>query len=177
MSLADFDCYSKEIAYCISEALTEDGRCFGFNDDIGFFDFSLRLEESKDLDCLRCVISVGIDSYILYGILPLKADTKDSKMIAAVSRFLHLANYRLHNGNFQINYQTGEIRYKLYHDCQSSLPSKLTILNSILTATENMDNYSNGLLGLIIRRDMSPEEAFKDGVRKQLRKLFVKNDE
>ncbi len=176
MGFADIDCYSKEIADRIGEVLAEDGRRFDFNDDIGFFDFSSRLEESRDLDCLRCVISVGLDSYVLYGIPPLKADTKDSGMMAAVSRFLHLANYRLHNGNFQINYKTGEIRYKLFHDCQSSLPSKLTILNSILTATENMNNYSNGLLGLIIRRDMSPEEAFEDGIRKQLRKLFVKKD-
>ena len=96
-------------------------------------------------------------------------------MMTALSKFMHMVNYRLHNGNFQLNFRTGELRYKLYHDCQSSLPSELTILDSILTVAANMEIYSNGLIGLISRRDMTAEEAFEEGERKRMKLIFANN--
>lgn len=166
--------YSKEIAEQIREVLTEDSRDFHFNDGIGFFEFTLDLE-SKDIDHLQCIISVGLDSYTLFAIPPLKADTRNRRMMVPLSKFLHLANYRLYNGCFQLNYKTGEIRYKIYHDCQSALPSKITILESILTAAVAMGSYAHGLTGLIFQRDMTAEEAFEDGERKRMRAIFVNN--
>ena len=168
------DDYSKMVAERIRKVLIEDGREFDFDDDIGFFEFSLDLE-GDHLDKLRCIISVGLDSYTLYGIPSLKADTGNRRMMTALSKFMHMVNYRLHNGNFQLNFRTGELRYKLYHDCQSSLPSELTILDSILTVAANMEIYSNGLIGLISRRDMTAEEAFEEGERKRMKLIFANN--
>lgn len=166
--------YSKEIAEQIREVLTEDSRNFHFDDSIGYFEFSLDLE-SEDLDRLQCIIAVGLDSYTLFGIPPLKADIRNRRMMTSLSKFMHLVNYRLYNGCFQLNYKTGEIRYKIFHDCQSALPTKLTILESILTVAVDMGNYAHGLTGLVLRRDMTAEEAFEDGERKRLRLIFVNN--
>lgn len=166
--------YSKEIAEQIREALIEDSRDFHFNDSIGFFEFSLDLE-SKDFEHLQCIIAVGLDSYTLFVIPPIKADTRNRRMMTALSKFMHLTNYRLSNGCFQLHYNTGTIRYKIYHDCQTALPSQTTILESILTASVDLENYAHGLVGLISRRNMTAEEAFEDGERKRLRSIFVNN--
>ena len=51
------------------------------------------------------------DRYLVYAILNNRAQ---KGKISAVSEFLHRANSGLINGNFELDYVTGEIRYKSF---------------------------------------------------------------
>ena len=55
----------------------------------------------------------------------------------SVSEYLHLANYGLLYGNFEMDFNDGEIRYKLAIDCQDVANIPTISLNIISTTNEN----------------------------------------
>ncbi len=60
--------------------------------------------------------------FLVYTFCPINADPDN---IGEISKFLHLANYGLVVGNFELNPQDGEIRYKIFVDCDGleSIPT------------------------------------------------------
>lgn len=169
------DHYSEEIAVGIKNTLKEDGRHFYFDDAAGFFSLYLEID-GEGIDRLHYLITVDEEAFLLYAIFPLKAECNNRRMMNTLSEFINRANYRLHKGNFQLNFQTGEIRIKIFHNCEGKAPSKSVVNDAILTAAAAFENYGNALLGIIYRRDMTAKEAFEDGVRKQIRRLFIRDD-
>ena len=169
------DSYSEEIAVGIKNVLKEDDIDYYFDDAAGFFSFYLDID-GKGIDRLHYLITVDEEAFLLYAISPLNADCENRRMMNALSEFINRANYRFHEGNFQLNFKTGELRIKIFHNCEGKAPSKAVVKDGILTAAAAFENYGNGLLGIIYRKDMTAKEAFEDGVRKQMRRLFVRDD-
>ena len=70
----------------------------------------------------------------------------DSDNMLAVAEYLHRANYGLRNGNFEIDFNDGEIRYKSYVDCSNALPGDDVITRSITVPGNMFEIYGDGLL-------------------------------
>lgn len=90
-----------------------------------------------------------LDNTILsYAVLNNKAPAEH---INGVSEFLHRANYGLVYGNFEIDFEDGEIRYKLVTDCQEigNLPNSY-IDRSVLLPCQMIQKYGNGIILLML---------------------------
>lgn len=70
-------------------------------------------------------------------------------MMAEMAEFITRVNYGMKNGNFEMDYRDGEIRYKVYVDCEESLPDDVVIKNGIFVISSVFRRYANGITGII----------------------------
>jgi len=86
------------------------------------------------------------DCYTLYATAPINGDTDD---LTELNKFIAMANYGLRNGNFELDFRDGEIRYKTFVNCDGleTLPTEI-IKDSLLAACLTVDRYGDGLAAL-----------------------------
>lgn len=75
-----------------------------------------------------------------------------------VCDFMNRANYELANGNFEMDIDNGEIRYRTFLDLADTEPSKDQIQNIVWTGIHGFDSYYRGLIKLVYW-DYSAEDA------------------
>jgi len=75
-----------------------------------------------------------------------------------VCDFMSRSNYELVNGNFEMNLDSGEIRYRTFLDLADAEPSQDQILNIVWNGVLGFDTYYPGLMKLIYG-DINAEEA------------------
>ena len=139
--------YSHTIADQINEFLVDDDWNFSFDEQKGVFTFTVTLHSK--LRQLRYIIKVGSDHYTVYAYSPIGAESKDKQMMAEMAEYICRANYNTKNGNFELDMSDGEIRYKVYVDCEDIDLSRSVIRNSIITPTMMFEFYGNGLVDVI----------------------------
>ena len=113
-----------------------------------------------ELGTLKIVIFFKDEGYMVYGILNSKAS--ESKR-ARVAEYLHRANYGLNIGNFEFDYDDGEVRYKVYTECNNNkLINEDIIQSSIFIPIMMMDLYGKNLLKVMLNDDVSIEKAIEE---------------
>ena len=151
--------YSVAIANEIKAYLTEEDWSYSFNEEKGIFQFDLQLHgKMKKIDY---VIDVKEDAYIVYAFSPVNADKDDAKTMSEMTEFLCRANYGLKRGNFEMDMEDGEVRYKMVVDCgddSDCIPTKSIIKRSIYTPASMMQKYGDELLA-VMYGFMEPKEA------------------
>lgn len=75
-----------------------------------------------------------------------------------VCDFMNRVNYELVNGNFEMDMDNGEIRYRTFLDLADAQPSQDQILNIVWNGVLGFDTYYPGLMKLLYG-DYNPEEA------------------
>ena len=100
---------------------------YEYNNEGEFFAFSINMDNS--IGSLRVIIQLMEDRYLVYAILNNRAQ---KAKISAVSEFLHRVNSGLINGNFELDYVTGEVRYKSFVNAKETSVSGVVIRDSIL---------------------------------------------
>ena len=75
-----------------------------------------------------------------------------------VCDFMSRVNYELANGNFEMDMDNGEIRYRTYLDLADAEPSKDQVLNTVWNGVLGFDTYFPGLMKLLYE-NYSAEEA------------------
>jgi hypothetical protein len=93
--------------------------------------------------------------FIFYSLCPTNAP--EEKRLA-VAEFLTRANYGMMNGNFELDFDDGEIRYKTGIDVEGDSLSFALIRNLVYTNVTMMDEYLPGILS-VINDDGSPQDA------------------
>lgn len=79
---------------------------------------------------------------------------------AEIAEFLTRANYALVIGNFEMNYNDGEIRYRTSVDVEGDRLNAVLIKNVVYANVVMMDRYLPGILSVIFG-GMSPEKAIQ----------------
>lgn len=92
--------------------------------------------------------------FVFYSVCPIKSPELKS---GAVGEFISRANYGMIIGNFELNFDTGEIRYKTSIDIEEDL-SPVLIKRLVYTNVTMIDEYLPGIRS-VIDNDVSPEEA------------------
>jgi hypothetical protein len=93
--------------------------------------------------------------FIFYSICPIAAP-EDKR--SAIAHFLTLAHYGLLIGNFELDFNDGEIRYKTSIDVEGDRLSHALIKRLVYTNVTMMDEYIPGIKA-VIEKGISPEEA------------------
>ena len=123
-----------------------------FDEKKSVFNFGLNM--GGTLGSLDFYIVVKEDSYTVYAILNNKAELDK---INQVAEYLHRANYGLRVGNFELDYDDGEIRYKTYIDADFTEITDKTIMMSIFIPGDMFNKYGKGLLEVMLG-EANPKE-------------------
>lgn len=142
--------YSNEIVNCIREFLEKDDWHFSFDSDKGIFKFGVSVRNR--LKNVRCRILVHDDCYTVYAISPIGPDEDNKEMMNNMSEFICRANFGLRNGNFEMDFMDGEIRYKTFVNCgNDATPASEIIEKSIYTPVAMFDKYGSGITDIIFQ--------------------------
>lgn len=165
--------YNKEIAAAIEQFLQEDGWHYSFDGKRGVFTFQLSVRSK--LQQIEYSVRVRRREYIVYGILPLGGDRKDKDLMARLAEFVCRINYGMYNGNFELDFRDGELRYKSYVDCEDALPGRKVIKNSISCTAAMCNRYAPGLLDILFggaSAEQAEDKCEEEGFTRVSRLLF-----
>ena len=141
--------YSEDLVGEIRGFLLDDDWKFDFDDEKGIFRFGVNIDGK--MKHVNYFMPVRDDSYTVYAISPVSGDTDDPLTMGALAEFMCRANYGLRNGNFEIDMNDGEIRYKVFVDCDGVIPSREVIRGSIIIPAMMFERYSPGILDVIFK--------------------------
>jgi len=150
--------YSDQIANSINRLFKQMDLHYDFDKENGRFSYNVYVD--CRLQSIRTVIHVYDEFFIVYAYCPIKADIRDEAMMNAVSEFINRANYGMCTGNFEFDFRDGEIRYKIYVNCEDGvMPSKeLLGYNIFYCPYMRLETYADGLLNVMFG-GMSAQEA------------------
>lgn len=147
--------YSAKIAQRVKRFLDEDDWNYDFNEEKGNFVFNLTLKGKLQKVSYRVLIRQF--DYTVYVTCPMSANECKAQMAEFISR----ANYGLTNGNFELDFRDGEIRYKCFVNCDGTEPGTEIIKDSIYLPAQMFKRYGDGIVAVIF--DMkTPEQAVED---------------
>jgi hypothetical protein len=117
----------------------------------------LRVNFQGDNGRWSCVARIREEQQqvIFYSIAPVNV-VAEKRM--AVAEFITRANYGLIMGNFEMDFEDGEIRYKTSLDVEGDRLNAALLKQIVYANVMMMDNYLPGLLS-VIYGDKLPEEA------------------
>jgi hypothetical protein len=95
------------------------------------------------------------EQFVFYSVCPV--NTPEDKL-PAIAEFVTRANYGLVIGNFELDLEDGEIRYKTSIDVEGDSLSAALIKNLVYTNIRMMDKYLPGIMSTIYG-GVSPKEA------------------
>jgi hypothetical protein len=110
--------------------------------------------QNGELACFAQV-RVDLEQFLFYAVMPVRAPVERR---IAMAEFVTRANYGLRIGNFEMDFDDGEIRYKASLDFESEQLTDNWIRGVIYPAVQTMDRYLPGLL-TVIYGGKTPEEA------------------
>lgn len=93
--------------------------------------------------------------FVFYSVCPMAMP--DFKRVA-VAEFVTRANYGMIIGNFELDFNDGEVRYKTSLDVEGTYLSPPLIRQAVYANVLMMDRYLPGLLALVYN-DITPAEA------------------
>jgi hypothetical protein len=100
-------------------------------------------------------VRVDLEQFIFYVVMPVRAP---ANMRTAVAEYITRANYGLRIGNFEMDFDDGEVRYKSSIDFEGVELTPGLIRNTIYPAVQTMDRYLPGVLSVVFG-GKSAEEA------------------
>ena len=152
-----FDHYSKEVFNAIRRFLDKKHLYYHASEILGLIQLDLPTDSMIRRVDLR--INVKNDYYIVRALSSVSADPKDAKSMARLAEYLTRVNYRLRNGNFEMDYRDGELAFKCYVDCHGGVPVQEAIDDSIFWPPAMFHQYGNGILQVM---GVDPAQALED---------------
>lgn len=150
--------YNREIAEAVKRLLDEDGWHYNFDSENGLFRFNLTL--IGKLKNVQYFICINDSDYIVYVVSPLSADRTDPEQMMRMAEFVCRVNYGLRDGNYEMDFEDGELRYKYFVNCEGSMPNRAMIKKSILYPQVMYERFGNGIL-MVLFSNMPVGEAVR----------------
>lgn len=149
----------EKIAKAIETYLKDDNWRFSYDEKNVSFRFDLSI--SSKIKRISYRISVHEDDYVVRATAPIGADEDDVKMMATMADFICRANYGLKNGNFELDMDDGEIKFKSFVDCEGIVPTSAIIRNSIYIPAAMFKRYSSGIVDIMFK-GVSAKDAIRN---------------
>ncbi|MBR6382278.1 MAG: hypothetical protein IKS07_11495 [Lachnospiraceae bacterium] len=135
-----------EIVSAVRDFLDSDDWNYDYNDERCFIKCGVNLK--CKLQSIQLYVNFNDNGYSVYAICKLNADTEVRN---TVNEYLARANYGLRNGNFEMDFSDGEVRYKCYVNTKGLdvIPTEI-IDDSISIPCAMFDRYGNGLAAILM---------------------------
>lgn len=149
--------YNEKLAQAIGTFFqVTQGPKYDFDQENGVLHFSIEI--NGKMRTLLCAICMEEDDFMTFVTYPVGGDPSDKEMMLCLSEFLLRANYNLKMGSFQLNWEDGKVRFKLFTNCEGSLPMEEIIQQGIMYPLIMCEHYGDGFLDVIFG-GVSPQEA------------------
>jgi hypothetical protein len=102
-------------------------------------------------------VTKDVEQVLFYSVLPLNVPAEKR---AAIAEFITRANYGMALGNFELDFNDGEVRYKTSVDVTDQEIAAGLLRPLVYTNVLMMDKYMSGLIA-VVYADVSPAEAVK----------------
>lgn len=107
---------------------------------------------------LRIIVFVRENNYTVSAFLNSSVEREYYNQVA---EYLHRANFGMQNGNFEFDYDDGQIAYKTFVNTKNIVPSVEVIRDSILIPVFMFDRYGKGLIRLMLEK-ANPKELIEE---------------
>ncbi|HBP17568.1 MAG TPA: hypothetical protein DEA08_07235 [Planctomycetes bacterium] len=136
------------------EWFTEDKWNFGENPEGSYIEMQV---EGSNCTNWRCFARADEEReiFVFYAVSPVRAP-EDKR--SAIMEFLTRANYGMQIGNFEIDLNDGEIRYKTSVDLEGTKQVKPLIRQCVAACLSIADRYFTGIGG-VLYANLSPLDA------------------
>lgn len=138
------------------------------NDDVVF---KANISMGSILGYLKLHVIVRKNDYIVNATLN---NTAEKEAYPRITEYLHRANYSMSNGNFEFDYEDGEITYKTYVNFDGGVNlSEQVIEDSIIIPILMFDKYGKNLLRLMLESG-DPKQLIEDAEQHFLKERIEK---
>ena len=149
--------YSQPIADMLRELFAVSGINAAFEEKPGCGIFTIRMKLRCRLQTAQMLVLVREDNFSTLTTIPLAADENNR---LAVAEYLTRVNFNMRNGNFELNMEDGEIRFKTYVHVGASQPDLGAARLAVMLPFLMLDRFGDGLLEVLFGFK-SPREAFE----------------
>ncbi len=147
----------QEIADRLGEWFSQSGIHATYEERSGVGVYTIRMKLSCKLQSAQMLVLVREDNYSTLTQIPLSAD---ENCRLAVAEYLTRVNFNMRNGNFELDMNTGEIRFKTYvHVGEGPVDMRAARL-AVMLPFMMLDRFGDGLLEVLFGFK-SPREAFE----------------
>ena len=108
--------------------------------------FSVEADLECKLASALIVYQATEEGFLCYTTIAQQAVSSIRPMMG---EYLHRANYGLPNGNFEFDYDSGEIHYKTYFDCPEGAVTQKQLEDSVTIGLSVFDRYGDGLYEIL----------------------------
>ena len=136
--------FSKELANVVKNYLDMNDWHYTFEEEKGLYRCGVNLK-GKLSEC-RLFIDIKEKLILNYAVIDMRADEEARPKVA---EFLERANYGLNFGNFEMDWEDGEIRYKMTVDCENQTPGYDIIDRMVVMPALMFQRYGDGLLSVL----------------------------
>ena len=107
---------------------------------------------------VRLIIDIENEYYKVYSIFN---GSVESTYYNEMAEFLHRANYGINDGNFEMDFDDGEIRYKTYVRTDKAELDNDIVERSILVGLAMIKRYGSGITKIMLGEG-SPETCIQE---------------
>lgn len=136
----------------IQTVFDETGYKYDLNAEKSFFEISFSLKAS--ITQTKIYLFVEDTYFVALATMPLFV----SKNIHLVYEYIARINYGLLNGNFEIDPEDGEVRYKVFVKFGDKIPSRMAIVDSLGVPVNMLEKYVDGIID-VMTGAVKPEDA------------------
>lgn len=147
--------YSTEIKEAIEQYLKNDEWNYTFDEERELIRCGINLR-NRLKEC-RIIADIDETKYLTLALINLNCDEEHRDELA---KLLTLINYGLIIGNFEMDYDDGEIRYKVATNCKDCIPSQAVIEDSMMIPAVMFEQFGDAILDVMFGVK-SAEEAYK----------------
>lgn len=146
--------YSLEIKEAIEQYLKNDEWNYTFDEEREVIRCGINLR-NRLKEC-RIVVDIDETKYLSIALISLNCD-EDNRV--ELSKLLTMINYGLLIGNFEMDFEDGEVRYKVATNCRDCIPSQAIIEDSMMIPAVMFDEYGDVILEVMFGYKTA-EEAY-----------------
>lgn len=108
--------------------------------------YKIQFESKIGVGTAYAQIFVGLEQFVFYIMSSVKVP---EELRSTVAEYITRVNYGLRVGNFEMDYEDGEVRYKSCIDFEGEILTDGYIRNTIYPALKTIDRYLPGLMKVI----------------------------
>lgn len=136
--------YSPVLLREVKDYLDKNDWHYTFDEERGLFRCGVNLKGK--LSSCRLIIDVKEKVILNYAAIDMRADEGVRDKVA---EFITRANYGLTFGNFEMDFNDGEIRYKMTVDCENQIPGYDVLDRMVALPPLMFQRYGDGLLAVM----------------------------
>ena len=156
--------YNVQLANAVKKMLDKQGFKYEWFDDNAAIRFGCNLGKNQELQNARMTVYFQENGFTSYATASISAEESN---IDSVAEYITRANYGLRVGNFEVDYNDGEVRFKSHHISVNIIPSEEDLDFLVFAPLYMWKKYGNGFVKVLLG-GVSPKSAIEEaeaGVR------------